>query len=60
MTLAALMPALFVGVWATGFLVARLVAPHVDPLTFLSLRFVLSAGAFAGIAVVAGARWPPW
>ncbi|MGI4941636.1 MAG: DMT family transporter [Janthinobacterium lividum] len=58
MTPAALMPALFVGVWATGFLVARLVAPHVDPLTFLSLRFVLSAGAFAGIAAAAGARWP--
>lgn len=55
---AALMPALFVGIWATGFLVARLVAPHVDPLTFLSLRFVLSAGAFAGIAAAAGARWP--
>ncbi len=58
MTPAALMPALFVGIWATGFLVARLVAPHVDPLTFLSLRFVLSAGAFAGIAAAVGARWP--
>ena len=58
MTPAALMPALFVGIWATGFLVARLVAPHVDPLTFLSLRYVLSAGAFAGIAAAAGARWP--
>ena len=58
MSFAALMPALFVGIWATGFLVARLVAPHVDPLTFLSIRFVLSAGAFAGIAAAAGARWP--
>ena len=58
MTPAAQMPALFVGIWATGFLVARLVAPHVDPLTFLTLRFVLSAGAFAGIAAAAGARWP--
>ncbi len=55
---APLVPALFVGIWATGFLVARLVAPHVDPLTFLSARFVLSALAFAGLAVAAGAAWP--
>jgi len=55
---APLVPALFVGIWATGFLVAQLVAPHVDPLTFLSARFVLSALAFAGLAVAAGAAWP--
>ena len=58
MTFTALMPALFVGIWATGFLVARLVAPHADPLTFLTMRFVLSAAAFAGIAAAAGAAWP--
>jgi len=58
MTPAAAMPLLFVGIWATGFLVARLVAPHADPLTFLSMRFVLSAAAFAGIAAAVGARWP--
>jgi drug/metabolite transporter (DMT)-like permease len=57
MTPAAAMPLLFVGIWATGFLVARLVAPHADPLTFLSMRFVLSAAAFAGIAAAVGARW---
>ena len=58
MTAAGLMPLTFVGIWATGFLVARLVAPHADPLTFLSMRFVLSAAAFAGIAAMAGAPWP--
>ena len=52
------MPLLFVNIWATGFVVARLVAPHVDPLTFLSLRFVLSASAFAGIAAAVRAPWP--
>lgn len=52
------MPLLFVGIWATGFLVARLVAPHADPLTFLSARFVLSALLFALIAAWAGAAWP--
>jgi len=54
----AAVPLLFVGIWATGFIVARLVAPHVDPLTFLSFRFVLSALLFSGIALVAGAAWP--
>ncbi len=58
MTAAGLMPLLFVGIWATGFVVARLVAPHVDPLTFVAYRFVLSALAFAGLALAARARWP--
>ncbi len=52
------MPLLFVSIWATGFVVARLVAPHADPLTFLSYRFVLSASAFAGIAAAVRAPWP--
>ncbi len=52
------MPLLFVGIWATGFIVARLVAPHADPLTFLSMRFVLSAAAFTGFAALARAAWP--
>ncbi len=54
----AVMPLLFVMIWATGFIVARLVSAHVDPLTFLSARFVLSAGLFAVIAGVAQVAWP--
>jgi drug/metabolite transporter (DMT)-like permease len=49
---------LFVSIWATGFLVARLVAGHADPLTFLTCRFVLGAGIFAALAVTAGASLP--
>ncbi len=52
------MPLLFVGIWATGFIVARLVAPHADPLTFLAYRFVLSASVFAVIAATVRAAWP--
>ena len=52
------MPLLFVAIWATGFIVARLVAPHADPLTFLSIRFILSAAVFAGIAAIVRAAWP--
>ncbi|MET1077278.1 MAG: DMT family transporter [Pseudomonas sp.] len=52
------MPALFVCIWATGFVVARLVAPHVDPLTFLAYRFVACAALFSLIVVAVGAPWP--
>ncbi len=58
MTAPAVMPLLFVGIWATGFIVARLVAPHVDPLTFLTYRFVLSAAMFTAIAAAVRAAWP--
>ena len=51
-------PMLFVSIWATGFLVARLVTGHAEPLTFLLFRFVLSTAIFAGLAAAAGAAWP--
>ena len=52
------MPLAFVGIWATGFVVARAVAPRAEPLTFLLMRYVLSALVFALIAFAAGAAWP--
>lgn len=51
-------PALFVIMWATGFVVARLSAPHVDPLTFLSIRFPLAGAIFLAIALAVRAPWP--
>ena len=56
--LKALMPPLFVLIWATGFIVARLVAPFADPITFLSLRFALAALVLAILALVVRAPWP--
>lgn len=53
-----LIPLTFVGIWSTGFISARLVAPYTDPLTFLVYRFLLSALAFALIAMAVRARWP--
>ena len=38
-----LTPALFVLLWSTGFIGARLGMPHAEPMTFLSLRFALTA-----------------
>ncbi|HLA03144.1 MAG TPA: EamA family transporter [Aestuariivirga sp.] len=54
----ALAPALFVVLWATGFVVARLSADHVEPLTFLSIRFPIAGILFLGIALYQSAAWP--
>ena len=51
-------PVLFVLMWATGFVVARLSAPHADPLTFLSIRFPIAGVIFAVIALAIAAPWP--
>lgn len=51
-------PVLFVLMWATGFVVARLSAPHADPLTFLSIRFPIAGVLFAVIAMLMRAPWP--
>ena len=52
------MPALFVLIWSTGFIVARYGMPHAPPMKFLALRYVLSTAAFGAWAWLAGARWP--
>ena len=51
-------PVLFVLMWATGFVVARLSAPHADPLIFLSIRFPIAGLCFVAIAVALRAPWP--
>ncbi len=52
------MPWLFVLIWSTGFIVARLAMPHAPPFSFLTMRFALSAACFVVWIVVAGAEWP--
>lgn len=51
-------PALFVLLWSTGFIGARLALPHSGPLTFLSLRYVLAAGLLVLVSLVSRAPWP--
>lgn len=51
-------PLLFVAIWATGFVVARLIAPHVEPMTFLTLRFAATTGALVLLALATRAPWP--
>jgi drug/metabolite transporter (DMT)-like permease len=52
-----LVPATFVVLWATGFVVSKLSAGHVGPLWFLTLRFPI-AGLF--MALVAWQQRAPW
>ena len=52
------MPWVFVAVWSTGFVVARLAMPHAPPLTFLSWRYAFSLLAFGLWIRLAGVAWP--
>ena len=52
------MPWVFVLIWSTGFVVARLGMPHAPPMSFLALRFALSAGCFMAWMTIAGVAWP--
>jgi len=49
---------LFVLLWSTGFIGAKLGLPHAGPMTFLALRFALVAAALALWVRLAGAPWP--
>ena len=51
-------PALFVVLWSTGFIGARLGLPHAGPLTFLALRYSLVAGLLVLVALAFRAPWP--
>jgi drug/metabolite transporter (DMT)-like permease len=52
------MPAVFVLIWSTGFVVARYGMPHAPPLGFLALRYALSVAAFAIWIAIARPSWP--
>ena len=57
-TLIRLMPAVFVLIWATGFIVARYGMPYAPPFTFLLLRYLCSIACFAAWIAIARVRWP--
>ena len=56
--LARLAPFLFVFLWSTGFLGAKLGLPHAAPLAFLLVRYLLVIALMAGIALAWRAPWP--
>jgi len=51
-------PPLFIFIWATGYLAAKLAAPYADPLTFLSWRYAGVVVLMLGLAFAARAAWP--
>lgn len=53
-----LMPGLFVVLWSTGFVAAKLGLPHIEPMTFLALRFALVAVVLGVMALLLRAAWP--
>ena len=55
---ARLAPALFVVLWATGFIGARYAMPWAEPFTFLALRFAITLAIFIVLARMLGAPHP--
>lgn len=54
----ALMPGLFVLLWSTGFIGAKLGLPYAEPFTFLALRFASAAALLLLLTLIARAPWP--
>jgi drug/metabolite transporter (DMT)-like permease len=51
-------PLLFVVLWSTGFLGARLGLPHAPPLTFLGIRYLAVIFLMVPVAWLSRAPWP--
>jgi drug/metabolite transporter (DMT)-like permease len=51
---------IFVLIWSTGFVIARLAMPYVEPATFLFWRFVGVLAAMAALSLVWRITWPTW
>ena len=53
-----LAPVVFVCLWATGFVGARLGMPYAEPATFLALRFAIAFVLLGAIGFAFKAQWP--
>ncbi len=51
-------PGIFVLLWSTGFIGARLGLPHAEPFSFLFIRFVLVLVILIPVSLVAVKKWP--
>jgi drug/metabolite transporter (DMT)-like permease len=51
-------PLLFVLLWSTGFIGARLGLPHAEPLTFLLIRYAVVIACMTAISLATRAPWP--
>ncbi|MGI9370859.1 MAG: DMT family transporter [Hyphomicrobiales bacterium] len=53
-----MMPVIFLLLWSTGFIGARLGMPYAEPFSFLALRFGLVTVLVAIMAMFMGSTWP--
>src|SRR5262245_32371163 len=53
-----LLSAVFVLLWSTGFVFAKLGLQYAEPFTFLALRFCIVTVLIGAIAIASGAPWP--
>ena len=51
---------IFVLIWSTGFVIARLAMPYVEPATFLFWRFAGVLAAMTALSLVWRITWPSW
>jgi drug/metabolite transporter (DMT)-like permease len=51
-------PALFVFIWSSGYIVAKVAAPHAEPLSFLLVRYAGVVALMLALAVLWQTRWP--
>ncbi|GIK97366.1 MAG: hypothetical protein BroJett029_15750 [Alphaproteobacteria bacterium] len=51
-------PGLFVFLWSTGFIFAKLGLPYAEPFTFLAWRFAIVAALMFAVAFASRAPWP--
>jgi drug/metabolite transporter (DMT)-like permease len=51
-------PGIFVVLWATGFIGAKLGLPHAEPFTFLSLRLLVTIAILGSVAAAFVRAWP--
>lgn len=53
-----LLPLVFVFLWSTGFIGAKLGLPYAEPMTFLEIRFLLVAALLLPLCWISKAPWP--
>ncbi len=56
--LALLLPGVFVVLWSTGFVFAKLGLPFVGPFTFLEIRYLVVIVLMSLLAIATSAPWP--
>ena len=48
----------FVIIWSTGFIVAKYVMPHAEPMTFLTIRYLGVLVCMLPLVLIWKAPWP--